>query len=352
MVFVQYRLPDVLSVICGRNVHDPVALNPHYAELDAYFVDWINAQKLSPATQKSWIAVQMPLLASLTNPHMTLDQLRVCLEYMVLSLGMEDLTDTASSEESKKWAHFFMDLLRSPGNTDERLLKAHPMIGVMNDFSVRVMKDLGPTYTLPFIQSNDELVRGMVQESLDREAEETDADQSTSSVEAYIHARRTTIGIQPVLVLGRWARGLDLPDEVLCSEQVTGMVDATIDMVFLANDIYSYKKERIAGAVQHNIVTVAMNDESARVGSSNVQGAVDYAYELIHTAHDRFQRLLAELSSTPMWNTYQDALEKYAENMHDWAVGNVVWSLASPRYSVFDNPSAKSTMMIEFYAPL
>lgn len=34
----------------------------------------------------------MPLLASLTNPHMTLDQLRVCLEYMVLSLGMEDLT--------------------------------------------------------------------------------------------------------------------------------------------------------------------------------------------------------------------------------------------------------------------
>lgn len=52
MVFVQYRLPDVLSVICGRHVHDPVALNPHYAELDAYFVDWINAQKLSPTTQK------------------------------------------------------------------------------------------------------------------------------------------------------------------------------------------------------------------------------------------------------------------------------------------------------------
>lgn len=95
-----------------------------------------------------------------------------------------------------------------------------------------------------------------------------------------------------------------------------------------------------------------MNDESTRVGSSNVQGAVDYAHELIHAAHDRFQRLLAELSSTPMWNTYQDALEKYAENMHDWAVGNVVWSLASPRYSVFDNSSAKSTMMIEFYAPL
>lgn len=52
MVFVQYRLPDVLSVICGRHVHDPVALNPHFAELDAYFVDWINAQKLSPTIQK------------------------------------------------------------------------------------------------------------------------------------------------------------------------------------------------------------------------------------------------------------------------------------------------------------
>ncbi|KAF4590729.1 terpene cyclase [Pleurotus pulmonarius] len=351
MVFVQYRLPDVLSAICGQHVYGPV-VNPHFAELDAYFTNWINAQKLSSTTQKSWIAVQMPLLASLTNPYMTLAQLQVCLEYMVLSLGMEDLTDTASSVESERWAQFFMDLLRNPGNADERLLKVHPMITNVDfiSFSVRVMKDLGDPYTLPFIQSNDELVRGMVQESLDREAEATDADQS--SVEAYIRARRTTIGIQPVLVLGRWARGLDLPDEVLCSAQVTGMVDATIDMVFLANDIYSYKKERIACAVQHNIVTVAMNDQSTRVGNSNVQGAVDYAYELIHAAHDRFQRLLAELSSTPMWDTYQDALKKYAENMHDWAVGNVVWSLASPRYSVFDNPSTKSTMMVEFYAPL
>ncbi len=95
---------------------------------------------------------------------MTLDQLRVCLEYMVLSLGMEDLTyvpcisrtlvvdhddrDTASSEESERWARFFMDLLRNPGNTDERLLKVHPMIGVMNEYVFPRFHDRPRTFIL------------------------------------------------------------------------------------------------------------------------------------------------------------------------------------------------------------
>ncbi|KAJ8502575.1 hypothetical protein ONZ45_g11629 [Pleurotus djamor] len=342
MTTIRYQVPNLFSLL-GE---DPTKefIHPHYEALDTWFNAWMATQEISPITKKRWLAVKMPSLASLTNPHMTLEQLQVVLEYMVMSLAMEDLTDSASSKDADKWARFFSQMLREPGTADEELIKDEPMAKIVNELSKRVMKSLGPFYAKPFIMSNDALVRGMTRESADREVQPSEA--TTSSVGSYIETRRTTIGVEPILVMFRWASKIDLPDNVLDSPLVKGLANAAIEMVFLANDIYSYKKELIANAAQHNVISVIMSDPSVR--SSDLQGAFDYAAGVFKASRQKFDALLTELHTTDMWFAHREDLQKYADNMMHWAVGNVSWSVITPRYRVFDTPESKSSAIVEF----
>ncbi|KAL0958948.1 hypothetical protein HGRIS_014262 [Hohenbuehelia grisea] len=283
----------------------------------------------------------MPLLAALANPHMSLMQLQVCLDYMIVSLCLEDLTDFAASMDARDAASTFMGLFEGFIPAPEAISSsARPIFDVVRQLLPGIMKGLGATYQRPFIKSNVLLAKGMVEEATQRE----EAVPSHGTVEDYIRVRRTTIGIEPVLILGQWARNIDLPEEILRSEHVGVMVEATIDMVFLANDIYSYKKERQAQAAQHNIITIALREGIA----AGYQGCVDYANQLIQAAALQFEQGLLQLEASAMWAEHGDNLQKYAENMMDWVVGNIEWSLQSERYSLFADKEASVARIVQF----
>lgn len=74
----------------------------------------------------------------------------------------------------------------------------------------------------------------MVKEAVARESAAL-RDAPEPSLEAYIQERRVSIGAATVYVLLRWARDIELSDDVLSMHEVREMEEASLDMIFLAN---------------------------------------------------------------------------------------------------------------------
>ncbi|KAL0947631.1 hypothetical protein HGRIS_013719 [Hohenbuehelia grisea] len=339
----QIRLPDLLSVLPqGRRLKDRPT-NPNFAQLDANFSSWVtNSAPLPPKQKKTILQAQMPYLVALVYPDASLSQLTVCLRYMLLSLVLENLTDNASTDQCRAWTDMFVGLLKGEKLDEKSSQAKHPMYQFMAGLSAHVMKEISDTHRHAFISENEAAAESIVKEALDREISSSDNGCTTSLAE-YMDHRQATIGLRPFLVLERWVRGIDLPDTIFHHPVVKAMVDAAVEMVFIANDIYSYKKECIAGEASHNIITVIMHDNCAGVSKGDIQGAFDVAFSMFRGAWAQFVQAKEYLDED---ENYGALTEAYSAALLDCVAGNIHWSLICDRYSVFEDEKSRVCRLI------
>ncbi|KAF7353102.1 hypothetical protein MVEN_01278300 [Mycena venus] len=336
---ISFRIPDLLDLV--SDYHKP--LNPNFDVLDAGFLKWIEgASFLSTSHKKAWKHAELPLLIARVFPDADAAHLQVCLENMMMFLILEQLTDTpATSVVSKKWADEFVEALQQ---AEAPQTKKEGPAAILQHLGTKVISAIDPPYRPGYIASNVLLAEGVVQEALDREQHD---ENNPISLETYLTTRRKSIGALPFHDLARWIWKLDsLPDRVLTNPHIQLMVQASVDMVLLANDIYSYRKEYLEDGARHNYVTVAMHDPITSIKAGDVQAAIDYTV-------GQFTATLARYKESKELLPFGDdadlsaKVERYAEIMMDSVAGNIEWSVACKRYSLFPDEAARKAGLVE-----
>ncbi|KAH7903370.1 isoprenoid synthase domain-containing protein [Hygrophoropsis aurantiaca] len=169
----------------------------------------------------------------------------------------------------------------------------------------------------------------MVQEAIDRKAAKDSNAKLT--VDAYLAARKDTMGIKPSLVFARSAVGLNVGDILLDEPSVKGMEEATANLLIISNDLYSYKKELAEdNGAPHNLLTVLMQQDP----QLDLQGAIDFAGQLFDSTLARFKACRTSLPSVD--KETDKMLAVYVDMMVDMFTGNIEWCLIAPRYRLFD----------------
>ncbi|KAJ8692727.1 hypothetical protein PTI98_010014 [Pleurotus ostreatus] len=152
----------------------------------------------------------------------------------------------------------------------------------------------------------------------------------------------------PFLILAQWTGGIRLPVSIQDSHSIQTMSQAAVEMVFLANDVYSYKKEKMAGATQNNVITVIIGDPSTGICEGDLQGSFDYSERLFQDALSRFythREMLLEIVSDQQ--NYTADIDKFSRAMMDCVVGNIKWSMVCKRYAVFECEQARNNEVVK-----
>ncbi|KAH7904731.1 isoprenoid synthase domain-containing protein [Hygrophoropsis aurantiaca] len=237
-------------------------------------------------------------------------------DYFELGFIQEGATDAASVEDARKYMDMF-------------------------SFTIALMEHLGEVYREDFLNAHSGYVQGVLQEALDRKrAQDTDA---KLDVDTYLVNRRKTIAVTMCIVLTRSSGRLNISRDLLNEPSVRGMEEATVELIMIANDIYSYKKELAEGNARHNIITVLTQDPKTK--HLSLQSAIDYAGQLFELALARFEESRA---SIPSFDEETDKmLEEYAVAMVGLFVGNIEWCCVSARYRVFDSEGNRQKGLVE-----
>ncbi|KAH7889591.1 isoprenoid synthase domain-containing protein [Phlebopus sp. FC_14] len=320
-----YQLPDLLALFPEK---PGGSISPHFKDAEAGYNRWVK-EKLGWLFSIVRVSnAEMPLLAALAWPLASCKELRAILDYMTASFMLEEMTDRYSSATALRNSQIWIKTLRDP---DAGKGIRHPFIKTMSTEMVSRMKDaITPFHWPQFIDSNEKFSENTVREALDREAFRDV--RATHNIQAYMVMRRETIGARPCFVLMRSTRGLEIPDHVLKHPVVEEMENVALDMVYIANDIYSFKKELGDNGALNNLLTIIHKDPTTN--HLDLQERIDCAGKLFKSSLNRFH---AGRRTLPLFQDefLNQQISAYADGLLDWIVGNIEWSIINHRYNTF-----------------
>jgi Delta6-protoilludene synthase len=145
-------------------------------------------------------------------------------------------------------------------------------------------------------------------------------------------ARRDNIGSDPSFALLEMSLGVDLPHEVMEHPTIVALARDTTDMIVLANDMCSYKKEALTNDADYNAVTVVMYNEK-----TDVAGGIQWISDIHDEIVDNFLRLREDVihktNGFPSWGEEIDRqVELYVDGLGMWIRGHDEWNFGSGRY--------------------
>ncbi|KAG6860516.1 hypothetical protein C0995_010296 [Termitomyces sp. Mi166 len=314
---VQYRIPNLLSHMQGyikpNNPNNDILAAEHMAWIDACYVV-SDAHKTSFSKIESGAFARLPRIFKRSFPVGSVNL------GVKLNNGEHTSSDApATTTQAQKWADIYKQAFRQTlGETEG------PGV-IIKYFTDQMLNAIKDPYWSYLVNDNILLAEGMVKEAADRENPDTEL-----SLETYMQIRRNTIGARQLFDIGRWIHGIDIAREVMMHPDIVEMEDRFVDLVSLANDLYSYRKEFFARDANHNYITIAFRDPITGLQENDLQGAIDYTYR-------KFCQVLTDLEyqkqALPSFGESEDAkVAMYVNLMMDVVVGTIQWSLECGRY--------------------
>ncbi|KAH7902854.1 hypothetical protein BJ138DRAFT_1108176, partial [Hygrophoropsis aurantiaca] len=238
-----YQLPDLLAICPSKSM--PPNIHAKAPEIQRHkncgrrcSISW---NLIACKNAKATIAV------SFCFPKGDAKAFKAVVAFAKASGMLERLTDTATVVDARKWATLYI-------NAFDHVIQGTKAQRSFVSLAASVNEGLGDLHRKDFLDANSAFAQGIVQEAVDRqEAQDANA---KLTVDVYLATRRDTIAVKPAIVLVRSAGGLNRCSRLLDDPSVRGMEEATSDLVIIANDIYSYKKELVDdNGASHNLLT-------------------------------------------------------------------------------------------------
>ncbi|KAJ3804179.1 hypothetical protein F5876DRAFT_70850 [Lentinula aff. lateritia] len=111
---VQYQLPNI-DVLLDRQSRPNYKVNPYHHDLETEFISFLDkiGHAISPFQRKEIEGAQLPLCAAAYAPDADMPQLRVYLDYFVLLLLVEVMSNVSNAQAG----HFDLDYMVNLLNT-------------------------------------------------------------------------------------------------------------------------------------------------------------------------------------------------------------------------------------------
>ncbi|KAJ3766088.1 terpenoid synthase [Lentinula raphanica] len=321
----QFTLPDLLRSFPWNR-----KLNSNYEKVKAESQAWFESfHAFSPKAQDAFNRCDFNLLAALAYPNASAEHLRICCDLMNLFFAFDEYTDVCDAQEARRLADIVMDGLRNPElprPQDESVIGE-----ITKQFWLLAKKTSVESAQRIFIESFDTYTTAVVAQAEDRVAHHLRAD-----VDSYLEIRRQTIGMEPSFVLLHLET--ELPEGFLSDPLVKHMTTLAIDMVLIANDIYSYNVEQARGDDGHNMVTIVMSRRSLNLDET-LLWISDYYDNLVKSFQETYVALRERLAS--------DTAISYLEGMAYWVRANDCWSFEGERYFGKKGATIQKTRLVE-----
>ncbi|KAJ7737458.1 terpenoid synthase [Mycena maculata] len=305
------RLPDTLATWPY-----PRRINPFYAALKIESSAWLESfNAFSLKAQKAFNRCDFNLLASLAYPTAPRHHLRTGMDLMNLFFVFDEYTDQGTAEDVRDLADIVMNALHYPAMPRPR---GENIVGeIMRQFWERAKMTATPSAAHRFVETFALYTNSVVEQALDREHS------VIRTVDAYLSIRRDTIGAKPSFALLEF--DMNLPTDVIEHPTMVSLINTTIDLLILGNDLCSYNVEQARGDDGHNIITVVM---------VQFKLDLDAVLDWISQFHDSLvAQFLMHARDIPSWGPVLDPqVGLYIDGLGNWVRANDCWSFESERY--------------------
>ncbi|KAF7531580.1 hypothetical protein G7054_g8743 [Neopestalotiopsis clavispora] len=132
--------------------------------------------------------------------------------------------------------------------------------------------------------------------------------------EDYLRERVDNIGIWPSVAIGEQCLRLEIPHECMEHPYLEDMRTWCSELVTLQNDLFSYRKERLANDCDYNAITCVMYHLGLDLHGATREKVI---------SHDGYPSYGADLDTQ---------IAQYTGVLADWIRGNYEWSWYSKRY--------------------
>ncbi|KAI0795580.1 terpenoid synthase [Abortiporus biennis] len=289
-----FHLPDIL-----RNWPWPRRINPFYEECKKESEEWCEAFKaFSPKAQAAFNLCNFNLLASLAYPVLNKEGCRIACDMMNLFFVIDEHSDVAHNGSPRPEGEW---------------------IGgeVTRSFWLNVIRTATPNIQKRFIDTFQLYTDSVVQQAIDRDV------QYIRDIDSYMAVRRDASGVKSSLTI--IAVHLNLPDEVMEHPVIKQFTTLCVDMVMIANDLFSYNVEQSYGHGGHNFITAVMHQLDLDLHAA-LQWVSDFYDDLI-------AKFLGLWNSIPVYGGPLDfEVRTYTEGLGNWVRANAQWSFETKRY--------------------
>ncbi|KLO09181.1 terpenoid synthase [Schizopora paradoxa] len=317
-------IPDLMAMTPFTMVK-----NVHLEEVDADSREWTDSFGFFDEEQRrDYIDANVELCMAYFYPLCGREELRTGCDIGNLVFVYDLVCDVKDGASARKTGDNFMNALS--GKPFE-----HTNIGIMTrQFRDRYVKTAGPNTTARFIKTCDEYVTAIANEAGLREHGKV------LDLDSYISLRRDCCSTNVCVGLFEYVNNIDLPNEVFDDPVFNRIYWAGIDLAWIANDIYSYKREASSGLDATNIVTVFMHQYKLPL-----QEAMDSCAEYYKSVLDK---MLADIATLRSFSEKVDKdIALYIETMKHLVVGNLHWSYDSTRYFGAEHEEIKRTRVVK-----
>ncbi|KAK4185224.1 terpenoid synthase [Podospora australis] len=305
------KVPDML-----REWPYPRRLNPHYEQVKAEGLAWINQFRLfDPESQDAFNRCDFAKLAMLAYQDHDLARSRTGANFMTLLYLIDEYTDCETAPSTLSMGEIVMDALRFPHKP--RPAGEIPLGEVSRQFWALGRETASPLAERQFLHTMQRYLTAVVQQSDDRGKD------YVRTFDEYLELRRDTTACLPSFAM--MALDMDFPDEVYECEELERLREGAWRNIAVLNDIYSYHIERARGHALHNSVTIIMHEKDL-----DPQGAVNWICEWSDGVLKEFIETKNNLLS---WGPEIDEqVARYVDGLAFWVRGNDDWTFESERY--------------------
>nr|BBH51506.1 putative sesquiterpene synthase [Clitopilus sp.] len=325
------RLDETFKVLPNNG------LNPHFSTVRPQSRAWIkqyDGEVCGPKMRAFMDNCNFELSNAYTYPYAEPAGLRAAMDLTNILWLYDEYTDTEDGASAERAAVIVNRALKEPGFNDGSWI-----CRMMQDFRRRHIDKAGPDVARRFITNFCNYVDRVAREAILREKNEV------LDIPSYILFRRETSAVKTCFDIVEYCLGLNLPQYVHDDPVFVSGYNAAMDLVFWANDLFSYNMEQAKGHSGANIVTVIM--KSKRV---DLQTAADFVagYCEALTAQLLEAKQILSSRSDPAYS--KDAV-RVLEAFGDWVRGNDDWSFATERYFGKENNAVRESRIVVVRAP-
>ncbi|KAK6505688.1 hypothetical protein TWF481_007581 [Arthrobotrys musiformis] len=331
---ITVKIPDLFISIVG----EPRQLNPNLTETMATDAWSCKVLNLDEKMTKEWVEMKFPLLCASMVPDASFQPLQAFTEWVSWSIPFDDRVDGGDLANDLLGAS--EEMIESLAIMDDDYPDIAPEEnGVRYMFQTlwkRVSKYAPPDERRRHIRLNRSYMTGLL-----HQVKFLNIKDRALTVDEYLAFRRPSSGMGPTCIFAEWSvtEKHKIPCEVVEHPSVEIFRDLVIDIVSIANDIYSSPKD-IPNSEGANIISVLLRQ------GKTLQEAIDEAGQLVLDRYKVWEQAERDL---PSWGEEIDAVvRKLVKAYSDVCWGNMNWSFITSRYMGAEKEQARTTGILTF----
>lgn len=306
---------DIENIIIPNIEYNfPVQFNKYYNKVKKECEKWIlNYDFFDDKIKSICMARDFSLLTSLAHPYATYEQLYSLCKHFIWIFIIDDVAENFN-KDTKKIVALYDDIIKITNDEDVNINNMN--IYAKNFYNIWISLNLENILKKRFSIRFKDYVNGLIEESKTKN--------NYMSLTDFYNNRKKTSESYVVAVLVEYGMGIILDDNIENNNYMYDLNMCFIDITFIINDIYSFKKEFNDGYYM-NFVYIIYKEYNC-----NIEEAINKSIIILQEKIIKFEKLNVIIRKT----INNDKIDTYINGLKYWISGFLLWSKISPRYNI------------------